>query len=142
MDLFAAQLSAQLRGARQHTMVICDKIIANVLAYARIMLETPPRSRTAVTLDAMNTFCQAWAGAYDAVLYCCDRFSQHQHGDPYRAKVLDLQSAADRVIRSTCASTGQNVIDIPPGMTTSERVRWIAARLAKLGITTDARPAS
>jgi hypothetical protein len=31
-----------------------------------------------------------------------------------------------------------NVIDIPPGMTTAERVRWIAARLAKLGIT--ARP--
>ena len=106
------------------------------------MLETPPRSRTAVTLDAMNTFCQAWAGAYDAVLYCCDRFSQYQHGDPYRAKVLDLQSAANRVVRSTCASTGQNVIDIPPGMTTSERVRWIAARLAKLGITTSARPAS
>ena len=72
----------------------------------------------------------------------CDRFSQHQQGDPYRAKVLDLQSAADRVARSTCASTGQKVIDIPPGMTTTERVRWIAARLAKLGIATDARPAS
>ena len=77
-------------------------------------------------------------GTYDAVFYCCDRFSQHQQGDPYRAKVLDLQSAADRVVRSTCASVGQNVVDIPPGMTTAERVRWIAARLAKLGIT--ARP--
>jgi hypothetical protein len=76
------------------------------------------------------------------VFYCCDRFSQHQPGDPYRVKVLDLQSAADRVVRSTCASTGQNVIDIPPGMTTSERVRWIAARLARLGITTGARTAS
>ncbi len=136
--LFAAQLSAQLRAARQHPMIICDKTIANVLAYAWIVLETPPRSRAAVTLDAMNTFCRAWAGTYDAVFYCCDRFSQHQQGDPYRAKVLDLQSAADRVVRSTCASVGQNVIDIPPGMTTAERVRWIAARLAKLGIT--ARP--
>ena len=43
VDLFAAQLSAQLRAARQHTMIICDKTIANVLAYARIVLETPPR---------------------------------------------------------------------------------------------------
>jgi predicted ATPase len=127
VDLFAAQLSAQLRAARQHTMVICDKTIANVLAYARIVLEAPPRSRTAVTLDAMNTFCRAWAGTYDAVLYCCDRFSQHQEGNPYRARVLDLQSAADRVVRSTCASVGQKVIDLPPGMTTAERVRWIAA---------------
>ena len=142
VDLFAAQLSAQLRAARQHTMLICDKTIANVLAYAQIMLETPPHSRAAVTLDAMNTFCRAWAGTYDAVLYCCDRFSQHQYGDPYRAKVLDLQSAADRVVRSTCASTGHKVIDIPPGMTTTERVRWIAARLTRLGITTAARTAS
>ncbi len=138
VDLFGAQLSAQLRAARQHPMIICDKTVANVLAYAWIVLETPPRSRAAVTLEAMNAFCRAWAGTYDAVFYCCDRYSQHQQGDPYRAKVLDLQSAADRVVRSTCASVGQNVIDIPPGMTTGERVRWIATRLAKLGIT--ARP--
>ena len=59
VDLFAAQLSAQLRAARQHTMIICDKTIANVLAYARIVLETPARSRAAVTLDAMDTFCRA-----------------------------------------------------------------------------------
>ena len=45
VDLFAAQLSAHLRAARQHTMLICDKTIANVLAYARIMLESPPHSR-------------------------------------------------------------------------------------------------
>ena len=56
---------------------------------------------------------------------------------PYRAKVLDLQTAADRVVRSTCASVGQRVIDIPPNMTTDERVRWIAARVTRLGITRD-----
>ena len=61
-DLFAAQLSAQLRAARQHTMIICDKTIANVLAYAWLVLETPPRSRGAATLAAMEAFCRAWAG--------------------------------------------------------------------------------
>ncbi len=85
---------------------------------------------------------EAWAPTYDAVFYCCDRFAQHQAGDPYRSKVLDLQSAADRVVRSTCATVGQRVIDIPPNMTTAERVRWIAARVAKLGITRDAPAAS
>ena len=139
VDLFAAQLSAQLRAARQHTMIICDKTIANVLAYARIALEAPPRSHAAATLDAMTVFCRAWAGAYDAVFYCCDRFSQHQQGEPHRTKMLDLQFAANRVVRSTCASVGQKVIDIPPGMTTDERVRWVADRLAKLRITTGAR---
>jgi hypothetical protein len=56
--------------------------------------------------------------------------------------VLDLQTAADRVVRSTCATVGQRVIDIPPNMTTAERVRWIAARVAKLGITRDIPKAS
>ena len=136
VDLFAAQLSAQLRAARQHAMVICDKTIANVLAYAWLVLETPPRSRATATLTAMEAFCHAWAGTYDAVFYCCDRFSQHQVGDPYRAKVLGLQPAADRVVRSTCATVGQRVIDIPPNMTTGQRVEWIAQRVTKLGITT------
>jgi len=135
VDLLAAQLSAQLRAARQHTMIICDKTIANVLAYAWLVLQAPPGSREAATLAAMESLCRAWASSYDAVFYCCDRFSQHQAGDHYRAKVLDLQPAADRVVRSTCATVGQRVIDIPPNMTTAQRVQWIAARAAKLRIT-------
>ena len=132
-DLFGAQLSAQLRAARQHTMIICDKTIANVLAYAWLVLPAPPGSREAAVLTAMETFCRAWAPVYDVVFYCCDNYAQQQAGDPYRAKVLDLQSAADRVVRQTCATVGQHIIDIPPGMTTAERVGWIAARMTKLG---------
>ena len=142
VDLFGAMLSAQLRAARQHTMIIADKTIANVMAYAWIVLQAPPGSREAAVLDAMRQFCQAWAGTYDAVFYCVDRFDQHQQGDPYRAKVLDLQTAADRVVRSTCATVGQRVIDIPPNMTTDERVGWIASRVAKLGITRNIQAAS
>jgi predicted ATPase len=141
VDLFAAQLSRQLRTARQHTMIICDKTVANVLAYARLVLPAPPGSREAASLDAMEVFCRAWADVYDAVFYCCDRFSQHQIGDPYRAKVLELQPAAERVVRSTCATVGQKVIDIPPNMTTADRVRWIDARVTKLGIFASARTA-
>jgi predicted ATPase len=133
-DLFAAQLSAQLRAARQHTMIICDKTIANVLAYAWLVLPAPPGSREAAVLQAMEGFCRAWACVYDAVFYCCDQFSQHQAGDPYRAKVLDLQPAADRVVRSMCATVGQRVTDIPPGLTTAARIQWITTRITKLGL--------
>jgi len=133
-DLFGAQLSAQLRAARQHAMIIADKTIANVLAYARLVLPDMPGSREAGVLAAMEGFCRAWAPFYDVVFYCCDSFSQQQDGDPYRARVLDLQPAADRVVRQTCAAVGQKVIDIPPGMTTAERVDWITARMAKLKI--------
>jgi predicted ATPase len=134
-DLFGAMLSAQLRAARQHTMIIADKTIANVPAYARIVLQPRAGTREATVLDAMTRFCEAWAPVYDAVFYCVDRFSQHQPGDSYRSQVLDLQAAADHAIRSTCATVGQRVIDIPPNMTTGERVEWIARRLTKLGIT-------
>jgi len=50
--------------------------------------------------------------------------------------VLDLQPAADRVVRSMCATVGQLVIDIPPNMPTAQRVQWIAKRVTKLGLTT------
>jgi hypothetical protein len=46
------------------------------------------------------------------------------------------QPAADRVVRSICATVGQNITDIPPSMTTAGRVQWIAARLTKLGLST------
>jgi predicted ATPase len=134
VDLFAAHLSSQLRAARHHTMIISDKTIANVLAYARLVLPTPAEGRQEATLAAMETFCRAWADTYDAVFYCCDRFGQQQPGDPYRSKVLDIQPAADRVIRHTCAASGQRVIDIPPGMATGDRVRWVTARVATLGL--------
>jgi predicted ATPase len=133
-DLFGAQLSAQLRAARQHAMIIADKTIANVLAYSRLVLSPARGSREAAVLAAMQEFCRAWAPMYDVVFYCCDSYSQDQQGDPYRARVLDLQPAADRVVRQTCAAAGQRVVDIPPGMTTAERVSWITARMAKLGI--------
>ena len=137
VDLFGAQLSAQLRAARQHTMIIADKTIANVMAYAWIVLQTPPGSREAAVLEAMNGVLRSLGADLRRRLLLLDRFDQHQQGDPYRAKVLDLQTAADRVVRSTCATVGQRVIDIPPNMTTDERVRWIAARVTRLGITRD-----
>lgn len=139
-DLFGAQLSAQLRAARQHSMIICDKTIANVLAYARLVLDAPADGREAEVLAAMESFCRAWAPAYDAVFYCCDNYTQQQTGDPYRAKVLGLQSAADRVVRQTCAAAGQHVIDIPPGMTTAERVNWISSQVSRLSQKTTTRP--
>jgi len=92
-DLFGAQLSARLRAAGQHTMIIRNKTIANVLAYAWLVLSAPPGSgpgRDGSLLPRLGP-------VYDIVFCCCDNYAQEQAGDPYRAKVLDLQSAADRV---------------------------------------------
>src|SRR5262252_1677684 len=74
-DLFGAQLSAQLRAARQHPMIIADKTIASVLAYARLVLPAPPGSREAAVLQAIEGFCRAWAPVYDVVFFCCDNYA-------------------------------------------------------------------
>jgi len=47
-------------------MIIADKTIANVMAYAQLVLQIQPGSREAAVLDAMKTFCQAWAGCHRA----------------------------------------------------------------------------
>src|SRR5260370_12290282 len=56
-------------------------------------------------LAAMEAFCRAWAPLYDVVFYCCDQFSQQQEGDPYRARVLDLQPRSEeRRVGKECRS--------------------------------------
>jgi hypothetical protein len=38
---------------------------------------------------------------------------------------------------ATCATVGQRVIDIPPNMTTLQRVQWVADQVTKLGVTAE-----
>jgi hypothetical protein len=68
--------------------------VVNVLAYARLFLEAPPGSQDAEVVPAMEMFCRAWAPVYDAVFYCPDHYGAQQGGDPFRAKVIDLQEDA------------------------------------------------
>lgn len=91
--LFGAQLSVHLGAARQHTMIICNKTIANVLACAWLVLPASPGSRP----GRDGSLLPRLGPVYDIVFYCCDNYAQEQADGLCRAKVLDLQSAADRV---------------------------------------------
>jgi len=128
VDLYAAQLSATLRGARHQHLLICDKTVVNVLAYARMVLPAPPGSQEAAVLDAMAGFCRVWAPAtYDAVFYLPDRY-QHP-ADPMRAKVAHLQEQTADAVRDTCADIGLPLVDVPAGLDVPARVAWIARRV-------------
>ena len=127
VDLFAAQLTSQLRTARHHALLICDKTIVNVLAYARLVLDSPPGSREADVVAAMENFCRAWAPVYDAVFYCPDHYGAQHDGDPYRARVLDLQDATDRALRAACSDSDVSLVELPAGLTVDERVRQVMA---------------
>ncbi len=132
VDLFAAQLQHQLRVARHHQLAIFDKTIANVLGYARLVLDAPDGSIDRRVLDAMAAFCQAWAPIYDAVFYLHDRYDAHTTTDPLRARVLDLQDATDRAVKTACTDSGITCMDVPTGLSLHARVAWVAGRLATL----------
>jgi hypothetical protein len=131
VDLYATQLSATLRAARHQHLLICDKTIVNVLAYARMVLDTPVGSHDAAVLDAIAEFCRAWAPAtYDAVFYLPDHY--HHPADPLRAKVAHLQAETAEAVRATCADVGLALLDVPAGLDTAGRVAWIARRVDPL----------
>jgi predicted ATPase len=134
VDLFAAQLTSQLRASRHHALLICDKTVVNVLAYARLVLEATPGSQDAAVVEAMEGFCRAWTPTYDAVFYCPDHYAADQGGDPFRAKVVDLQEATDRMLRNTCAAAGISLIELPAQLTVDERTHWVMATVDSLGL--------
>lgn len=132
LDLFAAQLTAQLRAARNHSVLVTDKTIANVVAYARLLL---PAQHTDV-LTTMAELCRGVAGLYDVVYYCCDTFDPRQRGDAFRDKVAEQQRDVDAALRKTCAQATMSLTDLPQGMDTLHRVTWISRHLAENGLLT------
>ncbi len=132
VDVFAAHLQSQLRTARNHQLLIADKTIINVLAYARILLDIEPESIDAAVLDAMGNFCRAWAHTYDMVFFTHDHYSQSSDG--FRAKVVGLQDTAATALRELYQQLDVPVVDIPLGYETAQRVEWIAQRVAAAGL--------
>ncbi|WP_067475245.1 AAA family ATPase [Actinomadura hibisca] len=125
LDAFGAQLTTHLRAARNQRLLITDKTLLNVVAYARLLL--PPGDQRLV--DAMQQLAAAAAPMYDAIFYTSDTYDPRQPGDRFRDKVADLQHAMDETLRQTAYETGLPLIEVPQGLTTCQRVAWISARL-------------
>lgn len=132
VDVFATHLQYQLRTARNHQLLIADKTVVNVLAYARMLLDITPDTIDAVVLDAMETFCRAWAPTYDLVFFTHDQYGQPS--DPFRDRVADLQDTAATVLRELYQQLEIAVLDIPLGYETDQRVEWIAQRVTAAGV--------
>lgn len=134
VDLFAQQLTVPLRAARHHQVLVTDKTPANVVALASLVLD-PADPQTAPVLAAMRALCRAWMPiTYDAIVYCRDKFDQKAGGDRMREKVLHLQGAAEDAVYQECADTGVPILELPTGLTTAERVHWIAREVSDRGL--------
>ncbi|MEU5436475.1 AAA family ATPase [Streptomyces sp. NPDC020719] len=134
LDLFALHHTVPLRAARHHRLLITDKTPANVLALARLVLD-PCEPGAAKALAAMEKLCRAWMPlAYDLIVYCRDRYDQKTGGDRFREKVLALQDDADRAVYQACKDTGAPIVELPTGLSTAERVRWIVEQVNQRGL--------
>ena len=77
----------------------------------------------------------AWApSTYDAVICTQDRFGQSDGGDRFRGKVMDLQGAVDQSVREACTDAGVRMFDLPTGLNTAGRVRWVADAVREHGL--------
>ncbi|MEE1764399.1 AAA family ATPase [Streptomyces sp. SP18BB07] len=136
LDLLAQHLTVPLRAARHHQLLITDKTPANVLALARLVLD-PSEPGVGSVLASAESLCRAWMPlAYDAVVYCRDKYDQKAGGDRMREKVLSLQDEADRAILDACKRTGVPILEMPLGLSIDERVQWVAAQVDQRGLIT------
>ncbi|MFJ8143373.1 hypothetical protein [Streptomyces sp. NPDC096013] len=134
LDLFAQHLTVPLRAARHHQVLITDKTPANVLALAGLVLD-PTELGTASVLAAAEGMCRAWMPiAYDAIVYCRDRYDQKAGGDRMRQKVLSIQDESDAAIYDACRATGVPMLEMPMGLSVSERVQWTMGRVGEMGL--------
>jgi predicted ATPase len=132
-DLFGAQLSAQLRAAREYDLLIADKTIINVVAHVRALLDMRDLQVTELC-GAMEAFCTAMGSMYDAVVYCTDRFSQDLVADPLRSKVAAYQGAIDVELRMALEHAGVGAMMLPSGLDTAARVVWTTEQLLARGV--------
>jgi hypothetical protein len=133
VELYVAQLLAHVRGDRNRQLLIADKTIAKVLAYARLVLPVAAGSQEAAVLAAIEQFACACAPFYDAVLLSHDHYPAAP-GDPYRSRVTDLQASAHQAVVTACLQTAHHIIDIPARLDLTARVAWITSRLGQEGL--------
>jgi nicotinamide riboside kinase len=122
VDLLAATITQQIRAAHGRQLLIADKTVANVVAYARILLSEDERRSPA--LNAAMQLCRAWQ-VYDLVVRCTDRFVIDLRDDPYRAKVTQLQIDAEKAVAVALAEAEYPTLDLRAGLSTAQRVNWI-----------------
>lgn len=135
LDTFAAMLTTQLRAARHHSVLITDKTLMNVVAYARSLLPVADGP----VVDAMLSLIGATRSLYDHVFYLSDAFSPWQDGDAWRSQVADQQAAIDVELRRVADQAGISLIQVPRKLTTSQRMQWISGYLADSGLQVFAR---
>lgn len=133
LQIFASQIAREQLLARYGGLLICDKTVVNVLAYARLVLPCPDPA-TERLLAAMARFCAAYVPLYDATFLVCDRHDLGRTDDPYRPRDERLREAVEVELVRVCAEVGLPLERLPVGLEPEAQVDWVLGRLRERGL--------
>lgn len=130
LHLLTTTIAQQIHAAAGHQLLVTDKTVANVLAYARLLMAGPGHD----VITAAAALCAAWQ-PYDLVVRCHDHYPIDLDADPFRNKVHDLQALAHDAVASALADAGYPVVDLPTGLSTEDRLIWVTTQPALAHLT-------
>lgn len=130
LHLFASQIAQEQVLARHHQLLVCDKTIANVLGYARLLLGDTGGAFSGQMLNCMEELARVYVHQYDAVVYASDFYDLAVTKDPFRPKDVEFQRQADESIKKTCNELGVPLLELPKGLRIDQKLKWINERFS------------
>jgi hypothetical protein len=127
--LLGSHVAAEQLLARYHAVLICDRTVANILGYSRLLLGKSADEFSMQMLESITAFCRTYSRQYDAVFYLSDLYDLTKTRDPFRPTDLQFQREADRSIREACAEIGLRVTELPRDLRLEQKVSWILDRV-------------
>jgi hypothetical protein len=129
LHLVALQIAHEQGLARHHDLLVCDKTVANVLGYSRLLLGQDDSRSTQNLLRTLEAFLSEYAKFYDQVFYSEDLYELQLTRDPFRPVDPKFQRDAASAIREACIDLKISLDLIPTGLDHQDKVEWVVDRI-------------
>lgn len=129
LHLLGLQIAYEQSQTRHHDVLVCDKTVASVYGYARLLLARDDSGSTQEILRSLEPFLSAYVKFYDNVFYSTDLYDLSLTRDPFRPRDKSFQRQADEAIRQACADLAMPLCMIPTGLSHDDRVDWVVDRI-------------
>jgi thymidylate kinase len=120
LHLFSAHIAEEQRAARQYQILLVDRSVVSVLAYAEIFRSAKSEADARI-IAAMWSFTKAYVVLYDTMFFVHDVFDTRFTADKFRPADRDLQKRARDEIRRVISHLEISVVDLPSGLDLAAR---------------------
>lgn len=132
LHIFATQIAREQLLARYHRVLVCDKSVVNVVAYANLLMGRSDHASR--LLASMVGLCRAYVPLYDAAFLLSDRHQLGLTEDPFRPGDGALRDAVEAELVRICTEVGMALQPVPRGVPLERQVDWVVDRLQAAGV--------